>query len=508
MTVTDAEDHVVLNRISKSFLGTRAVNEVSLRIRRGSVHGLVGENGAGKSTLGKLVCGAIVPDSGEMYVSGRPVRLRSPREALAHGLALISQELSVLPHRSALENVFLGSTPTRAGFLLDNAAMRRRYDELVERTGFDVPARARVGELNLASQQKVEILRALARDAELLVMDEPTASLSREEAVSLLRVAADLARRGTTVVLVSHFLDDVLAATDTVTVLRDGRHVRTAPTREWGVPALVNAMLGRAADVTFPAKAPPPPDAPVILETQRLARGLAVVDASIQVRAGEIVGLAGLVGSGRSELARLVFGADRATSGSVVLGGQRLRLRSPKDAIRAGIVMLPESRKLQGLHLTRSLRDNVALPHLRALSRSGVIARRRETTRTLGALRRFGVDAGKVGQPAAALSGGNQQRVLFAKWLLEPARLLIIDEPTRGVDVGGKRAIYELIASLAASGLAVLLISSELEEVVGLAHRVLVMRSGRLCAELRGADVAQSVVLNAVFGRVDGESPA
>jgi ABC-type sugar transport system ATPase subunit len=506
--VVDATAHVELRGITKHYAGVPAVTDVSLTVARGSVHCLVGENGAGKSTLGKLICGAISPDEGELLVSGEPVRFHSPHAAIGHGLVLISQELSVLSSRSALENVFLGSTSTRAGCLLDHAAMRRRYAELVERTGFDVPADVLAGELNLASQQKLEIMRALARDASLIVMDEPTAALSREEAVSLLQVVRDLSTAGTTVVLVSHFLDDVLAVADTVTVMRDGQHVLTDPAATLDVDSLVTAMLGKLADVSFPAKRPPAEDAPVVLETVALGRAGVVSDASLHVRAGEIVGLAGLMGSGRSELARLVFGADRATSGKVLLDGDELRLTSPRDAIRAGIAMLPESRKLQGLHLRASLRHNVALPHLSSLSRAGVLSKRTENQRTLGALERFGVNLSKAGHPAESLSGGNQQRLLFAKWLLEQPRLLIIDEPTRGVDVGGKRAIYELISELAAQGMPVLLISSELEEIVGLAHRVLVMRSGRLTAEITGADVNESVVLSAVFGRVEGEPAA
>lgn len=504
----DRSAHVELRGIAKSYAGVPAVSGVSLTIARGTVHCLVGENGAGKSTLGKLVCGAISPDEGELFVSGEPVRFHSPHDAVSRGLVLISQELSALPARSALENVFLGSTPTRAGLLLDHAAMRRRYDELVARTGFDVPADLLAGDLNLAGQQKLEIMRALARDASLIVMDEPTAALSREEAGSLLDVVRDLSRSGTTVVLVSHFLEDVLAVADTVTVMRDGRHVRTAPAADLDVDTLVTAMMGKLADVSFPVKKLPANDAPVVLETVKLGRANVVRDASLQVRAGEIVGLAGLMGSGRSELARLIFGADRATSGQVLLDGQVLRLTGPRDAIKAGIAMLPESRKLQGLHLRASLQQNVALPHLSSLSTAGVVSKRLESERTLETLQRFGVDLSKAGHPAESLSGGNQQRLLFAKWLLEQPRLLIVDEPTRGVDVGGKRVIYELISELAAQGLPVLLISSELEEIVGLAHRVLVMRSGRLTAEITEPDVNESVVLSAVFGRLEGEPAA
>jgi rhamnose transport system ATP-binding protein len=509
--VAGSADHVTLRGMWKSYFGVPAVKDISLSVRRGSVHALVGENGAGKSTLGKLICGAIAPDQGTLLVDDEPVQLHSPRDAGKHGLVLISQELSVLPERSAIENVFLGSTSARAGFLLDNAEMRKRYADLVARTGFQVSPNVPVRALNLADQQKVEIMRALARDAGLIVMDEPTAALSREEAARLLDVIRDLAAGGTTVVLVSHFLEDVLAVADTITVMRDGRHVETGPAADFDVPRLVTGMLGRSADITYPTKALPADDAPVVLRVSGLSRGAIVGDASFEVRAGEIVGLAGLVGSGRSELARLVFGADRATGGQLEINGRAVRIRSTKDALRARIAMLPESRKLQGLHLPASLEHNITLPHLRTVSRYGVISRQQERRRAGEALRRFGVDPAKARQPVASLSGGNQQRVLFAKWLLESVDLLIVDEPTRGVDVGGKRAIYEMVVSLASQGMAVLLISSELEEVVGLAHRVLVMRSGHLTAEITGPDVVQSVVLNAVFGQVhamNGESAA
>jgi ABC-type sugar transport system ATPase subunit len=493
--------------VSKRFGGVHAVVDATVDLAAASVHGLVGENGAGKSTLSKLISGVHEPDEGELLVDGTAVRFHSPRDALAHGIATIAQEIALVPRRTVAENVLLGIEPSAAG-LLRGRELRRRFDELNARTGFDLPANARVGSLRTAEQQKVEIMRAIARDARLIVMDEPTAALTRDESDRLLEIVRQLAAGGTAVLLISHYLDEVLGVCETVTVMRDGRIVRTGPAAEETPQTLVNAMVGRELVLEYPPKASPPAEAPTVLAVRGLARGRALDDISFEIRAGEIVGLAGLVGSGRTEVARAIFGADRIDGGQIVLDGSEIRVRGPRHASRLGIAMLPESRKEQGLVMMRSVRENVTLATLDDFSTAGVVSRRRERARTGELARELAIKAASVDAPVATLSGGNQQKVLFAKWLVRPPRVLIADEPTRGVDVGAKRQIHDLIAALAEQGMAVLLISSELEEVLGLAHRVLVMRRGRIVAEYDSEEATMERVMASAFATETAGSAA
>jgi simple sugar transport system ATP-binding protein/ribose transport system ATP-binding protein len=438
-----------------------------------------------------------------MRVNREPVRYGSPHDALADGLTMIAQELTLVPLRSVIENVFLGSESSRYGVIVGHP-MRARYDELCAQAGFDLPPDDPVGTLRIADQQKVEILRALARDAKLVVMDEPTAALTSDESARLLEIVRALRTAGTTIVYVSHFLPEVLSIADTVTVLRDGRLIQTKPAASETPATLVTAMLGRPMEMTFPEKAYPPADAPIVLSVRGLTRQPVFADISFDVRAGEIVGLAGLIGSGRTEVARAIFGADRPDSGEVALDGNVLKIRSPQAAIRAGIAMLPESRKDQGLHMRSPIIQNVSLAHLGEVSRSGVVLPLQERRRVEELTRRVDVRASRLGAWVSTLSGGNQQKVLFAKWLFRSPRALLADEPTRGVDVGAKRAIYQLIQTLASEGMAVLLISSELEEVLGLAHRILVIRSGQLVAEFDGRTATENDVLHATFATTGG----
>jgi simple sugar transport system ATP-binding protein/ribose transport system ATP-binding protein len=495
--------HVELRGVGKTFGAIAALDAIDLAIERGSIHGLVGENGAGKSTLGKIIAGVYRPDEGELWVDGRRASYFSPRAALADGVTLIAQEPTLVPRRSVLENVFLGIEHGRAG-VVDGRALRRRWARLVEDVGFSLPPNAPAGSLRVADQQKVEVMRAVAREARLIVMDEPTAALTADEGERLFETVRELRARGTTIVYVSHFLAEVLALVDTVTVLRDGRLVRTAATADETPQTLVNAMLGRSIELTFPDRRFPPEDAPVVLSVRGLTRAPALSDVSFDVRAGEILGLAGLIGSGRSEVARAIFGADRLDSGEVAVEGRRVRVRSPRAAVRTGIAMLPEDRKSQGLLMLRSIAENVTLPHLPVVSRAGVVEERRERRGAADAMRQVDVRAKRPSVRVGTLSGGNQQKVLFAKWLFRPPRVFIADEPTRGVDVGAKRAIYELVQSLAEQGMAVVLISSEHEEVLGLAHRVLVMRGGRIVAELDRDTMSEEAVMNAAFATEPG----
>jgi rhamnose transport system ATP-binding protein len=489
--------------ISKHFGATQALIEASVAVRSGSVHALVGENGAGKSTLGKIVAGVLAPDGGELFVRGERVSLRSPREALEHGIAAIGQEPSVVPQLSVAENVFLGAEPRTLG-VVGRRALRARYDELVRSTGFDLRGDLPARSLRVAKQQEVEILRALSRSAEVVIMDEPTAALSGSETERLHEIVRSLAAQGKTILLISHFLREVLELADTVTILRDGRVIRTAPTAAESEDSLVEAMLGRPLASTFPPKRPPQPDAPVVLALRGLhAPGVAGVD--LTVRAGEIVGLAGLVGAGRSELANAVFGVTASAAGEVELSSSPLA-GGPRRRLRAGVALIPESRKDQGLILDRPVFENASLASLGRLSRMGFVARRRERGITDEILARCDVRARSNSLPIRELSGGNQQKVLLARTLLCGPALVIADEPTRGVDVGAKLAIYELLAGLADDGLGVLLISSELEEIMGLAHRVAVMRAGRIVAEFASDALDETAILAAAFGSQPGQA--
>jgi simple sugar transport system ATP-binding protein/ribose transport system ATP-binding protein len=489
---------VRLVSIGKRYSGTRALDNVSVDIVGGSVHALVGANGAGKSTLGKIVGGVIRPDEGQLFVDDRQVRYASPREARVDGIAMIAQELSPVPHMSVIENVYLGIEPRRSGFV-QRGKMRAQYDELVSQWGFELDGNAKVGPLRTADKQKVEILRAVACNAQVIVMDEPTSSLTSVEITTLHRMIRALRESGRTIVYVSHFLDEVLDLADTVTVLRSGRLVRTAPAAAETEESLVAGMFGAAAEAEHFDK-PEGSTAPVVLQVSGLHREGVLRDISLQIRAGEIVGLAGLVGSGRSELARAIAGADPIDRGTIAVDGIPRRIHSPADAMAAGMAFLPESRTDDGLFIALSLAANTTMADLGAVStRVGVLRRTIERAKTKSLLDSLSVEPPNPAAKVANLSGGNQQKVLFARWLFRNPRVLILDEPTRGVDVAARAAIHRLINNLADAGTAVLMISSEIEEVLGLAHRVLVMRRGSITREFE-ADPPMESVMEAAFG--------
>ncbi len=494
----DARPLVEARGISKRYGGVHALDDVSITIRAGQVHGLVGENGAGKSTLSKVIGGVTRPDEGELFVDGRHVSFHAPRDALDAGIATIAQEIALVPARTVVDNVMLGIESNDLG-VVRSGQVRRRFDELNERTGFGLDAQAVVRTLRTAEQQKVEILRAIARDARLLLMDEPTAALTRDETERLLETVRGLAAGGTAIVLVSHYLEEVLGVCDTVTSMRNGRLIRTSPAKDETPATLVAAMIGRDMSLEFPPKEYPPEDAPIVLEARGMSRGRELQDVSLTVRAGEIVGLAGLVGSGRSEVARAIFGADQLDRGEILFEGAAVSVKGPRHASRLGIAMVPESRKEQGLFMIRPVRENISIVDMGAIASLGIVDRRTEARRTGELASDLDVRASSQEAMVTTLSGGNQQKVLFAKWLFRRPKLLIADEPTRGVDVGAKRQIHELLIGLAREGMAVLLISSEIEEVLGLAHRVLVMRAGRIVGEFEGETATDEAIMTAAF---------
>ena len=490
--------------ISKSFGGVRALRDVSLTVEAGVIHGWVGQNGAGKSTLGRILGGELRADSGEIVVGGDLIAPRSPRDALRLGIVTVQQELSLVPQLSVLDNVFLGvESASITG--VNRAEMGAAYEDVAAQLGVTIPPPTRVGSLSIAHQQQVEIIRAIVRNARLIVFDEPTAALTGDQARLLHETMRTLQARGTTLIYVSHLLDDVLDVCEAITVLRDGSVVRSARADSETTESIIEAMLGRSLSQSFPTRRGEPADQ-VVLRAEQLSNPPVLRDLTIQVRAGEIVGLGGLVGSGRSEACRAIFGADRS-SGRILVNGEQVRISSPSHAIKYGIAMLPEDRKAMGLHLARPVRENISLPHLRRFSRLGHLNRRLETRATTEMLERLGVRPDAREAPAMTLSGGNQQRVLFAKWLLETPRILIADEPTRGVDVGAKRAIYELLFDLADQGIGILLVSSEFEELMGLCDRVVVLHRGTQTAELMRAELTEDRLMAAAFGLGSGDAP-
>ena len=448
---------------------------------------LLGENGAGKSTLIKVLAGAHVPDAGVIRLQGRDRPIRNPIEARRYGVAVIYQEFTLVPALTATDNIFLGRERAPGGWLR-HGQEHREAEALFRRIGVSVDPTACCRDLTIAQQQVVEIARALATDARILIMDEPSATLTSQEVERLFAVIRDLRAHGLGIIYISHRLAEIDAIADRVMVMRDGQHVATRPVGQVSREELIEMMVGRHLDQEFPTRqvclGPPR------LVVRNLRRGTKVRNVSFSVRRGEVLALTGLVGSGRTETARLIFGADRAESGQVDLDGRPLRLGQPREAIRAGIALLTEDRKTQGLILARSSRENFALPNLRFWSRFGFVNGRREAGAFRGFIDSLRIRLADPEQPVAHLSGGNQQKVVLAKWLQRNCEVVLFDEPTRGIDVGGKYEIYQLINTLAAQGKAILMISSELPEVLGMADRILVMHEGRLTGEI--TDVARA----------------
>ncbi|UED83259.1 sugar ABC transporter ATP-binding protein [Streptomyces profundus] len=466
--------------MTKSFLGIRVLHGVSLDLKAGEVHAVVGENGAGKSTLMKLLSGEHVPDSGRIEIDGTVHSFSHPAQAQAAGVGIIHQELALLPDRTVAENVFLGREPTRRG-LVDRAAMAERTAALLAELNADgISPHTPVRELSVARQQTVEVAKALAADVRVLVMDEPTAALAEHEVATLFDLVRRLTGRGLGILYVSHRMREIFELSQRVTVLKDGRLVTCVNTEETDVDGIVHAMVGRELSAYYPPLATPADlGEPVLTVTDAGNERLSGI--SLSVRAGEILGVGGLQGAGRSALARAVFGADPFTTGRMTVAGGAVRPRRPREAIRAGIALVGEDRKGEGLALRQSVRDN-ALLVTRAVR---VPERRRGEAGLAELLERVRLTArGGAGQEVRYLSGGNQQKVVIAKWLAAGPRVLLFDEPTRGVDVGAKAAIHTLVRELAQEGLAVLLISSELPELIGMSDRVLVMAEGRIAGEL------------------------
>jgi ribose transport system ATP-binding protein len=486
--------------VSKSFLAVHALQDVRFDLRRGEVHAVCGENGAGKSTLMKIISGQLQPDAGHITYKGEPVRFASSRAAEAAGIAMIHQELNLVPHLSVAENIFLAREPM-AGWFVDRARLHADARRCLERLGVDIDPKAPVRTLSVAQRQMVEIAKALSLDAEVLIMDEPTSSLTESETAQLFKVIRELKRAGVGLVYISHRLDEMAHIVDRVTVLRDGRHVCTEAFADTTIDDIVVRMVGRALEDKFPPRTSVP-TTEVLLSVEGLRREGVFHDIGFELRRGEILGFAGLMGAGRTEVARAVFGADPVDAGTVRLGGELLHIGSPRDAIRHGIAYLSEDRKGEGLALGMTVAHNVSLANMQAVStRFGFIRFDEEQAAARRYVESLAIRTPTVRQQVRLLSGGNQQKVVIAKWLFRDSRVLFFDEPTRGIDVGAKYAIYTLLDQLAAQGIGVVLISSELPEILGMTDRVAVFHAGRITGVLDTRATSEEEIMHFASGR-------
>lgn len=485
---------IQVQHVSKSFGGVHALEDVHFETFAGEVHAILGENGAGKSTLIKIITGVHQPDSGEVLLNGKPVRFASTREAQEQGIAAIYQEPSLFPDLDVAENIMVGRQPS-SRFGIDWKRMYKEAGDILRRLGLSIDPRTKARELSVAQQQVVEIARALSINAKVLIMDEPTSSLTLGEVEELFGIVRQLREAGTAIVFISHRLEELFALADRVTILRDGTYVGTRPMSGVTTEEMIKMMVGRALGELFPKQTVEPGE--VILEVEGLGREGTFSGVSFQLRKGEILGMSGLIGAGRTNVARALFGTEPATTGTIKLDGKRVTITGPDVAMSMGIGYVPEDRKEHGLVLKMSIADNITLPVLSRFSARGWLNQGKEKTAASDGSQKLSVKMSGVSQKAGELSGGNQQKVVLAKWLGTNPKVLILDEPTRGIDVGTKAAVHALMSNLAAQGLAILMISSELPEVLGMSDRILVMREGRLTGEFSRAEATQEKLMAA-----------
>jgi ABC-type sugar transport system ATPase subunit len=493
-------DFLQMRGINKSFDGTQALREVDFSALAGEVHAISGENGAGKSTLVKILSGALQRDAGEVLLGGVPVELGTPVRARRLGVHAVYQEFSLVPHLTVAENILLGEMPGGGVLgLVDWTRAFRRAEEILQGIGFiGIDVRKRVRQLSVSHQQMVEIAKAVAVRPRILILDEPSAVLSQEELDRLFALVRQLRQESTLILYISHRLDEVFEVADRITVLKDGQLIGTVRPQEADQNQLIKMMVGRTLGEIYPSRQPPGRE--VMLEVNGLAKAGAFSDISFSLRRGEILGMSGLVGSGRTQVARCIFGAEPFDAGEIRLEGRPVHPRSPRDAVREGIALLTEDRKRDGLVLSCTIRDNASMASFESLSRWGIIHRREQEARVREKVQELDIRPPLIDRLARQLSGGNQQKVVLAKWLMTQAKILILDEPTRGVDVATKVEIYQIIGDLAAKGLGILLISSELPEVLGMSDRALVMRQGRLVGEYTRAQASEEKLLASAAG--------
>ncbi len=500
-----------LENISKQFPGVKALDDVHFEVNAGEVHALLGENGAGKSTLIKVISGVYRPDTGTMKLDGKPVSFNNPREAQQQGIATIYQELSLYPELTVAENIFMGHAPRRKVGPMEVLDWKTAYANAQEILAslhiYSLDVRRKVGSLSVGNRQRVEIAKALSLNARILIMDEPTAALTEADVEQLFSIVRLLRERGVGIIYISHRLHEVFELTDRVTVLRDGQYVGTRPVdKSLTENELVSMMVGRTIDNLFPKM-----DTEIgqpVLEIRHLQHKPMTRDVSFQIRAGEILGLAGLVGSGRSEVAQVIFGINPAESGDILIDGKPVTIRNPEQAMNHGIAYVPEDRGTQGLVRQMRIRENVSMSVLRAIRAGMFISRREESNLAASTIRQLNIRSYSMEQVVNKLSGGNQQKVVVGKWLASKPRILIMDEPTRGIDVGAKAEIHRLMSELAREGLAVLMISSELPEILGMSDRILVMRGGKVVAEFSREEATQERIATAMMSETVNKEEA
>jgi inositol transport system ATP-binding protein len=492
----DASDRCLLEvrNIRKRFPGVVALDDVSMRVDRGTVHALIGENGAGKSTLMKIIAGIIPADAGELRLLGRTLQLRSPRQALENGIAMIHQELNLMPSMTVAENIWIGREPVNAFGMISHRELHRRTRTLLERLSIELDPQAEVRTLSIANRQMVEIARALSYESQLLIMDEPTSALTERDAAHLFAIIRELKSQGKGVLYITHRMDELSEIADEVTALRDGRYIGTERTGNLTRDQMIRMMVGRELARIFPGARSVPGAA--VLCARSLGLPPHFHDVSFELHAGEILGIAGLVGAGRSKLAEALFGVTPASSGKILIGGAEIEVDSPRAALSCGMAFVTEDRKETGCLLTLSVLDNLEIAVLtRGFVRLGFVRGAAVREACTAVSRQLRVKTPGLGEPIANLSGGNQQKVLIGRWLLTAPRILILDEPTRGIDVAAKAEIHQLIAQLAVQGAAVLMISSELPEILGMSHRVMVMHEGRVTGILEREQADQEKIM-------------
>lgn len=497
-----------MKNITKSFPGVLAVDDVSIRAEPGEIFSLVGENGAGKTTLMNVLNGVLPADSGEIFIEGEKVEVDSPRKALDLGISMIHQELALIPQLTVGQNIYLGREPRRnVPGLVDWEELYRLAEADLENLGINIPVKAPIKELTVAQQQLVEIAKALSYQSRIIVLDEPTSSLTDRESEVLFDLMRSLREQDVTMIYISHRIEEVIEISDRIAVLRDGQLVGVNPVDELTPQKVVQMMVGRDIDEFYTKSSTAEPGA-LILEARNLTSGKLLKDVSVSLHKGEIVGLAGLVGAGRTKLARVLYGADPLESGEIKFEGKSVQIDSPRDAIHLGIGLVPEDRKDEGLFLGQSVRSNVAVTLFNELIRFGFIQYRRVEKRVRDIVKRLNIRTPSLEQRVRNLSGGNQQKVVFGRWLALSPKVLILDEPTRGVDVGAKAEIHALMDELASQGISILMISSELPEVLGNSDRILVMREGHLVGEFSREESTQDLIMQAATGQIDESNSA
>lgn len=485
-----------MKNISKSFSGVEVLKNMDFSLEEGEVRALLGANGAGKSTLMKILCGVYTATAGEVYLDGKPLALTSPSSARDAGIAMVHQELSIIGTLTVLQNYFLGSERVKKG-LLSEKEMRKEYDRVREEFGFDIDPDVKAKTLSIAKQQMVEIMKTLGNDARIIVLDEPTTSLTNDEKQSLFALVKELKRRGKTIIYISHLLEEVFALTDNATIMRNGEIVGTFPTSELTIPLISEYMTG-AKVVHSKHNSSVQQETKPVLKVRNLT-AKKVHDVSFEVYPGEILGLAGLVGAGRSEIVRALFGADKATGGVIEVDGKTVSCQTPEHAIRSGIGLIPEDRKGQGILPKLAIFKNASLVQLKKLRKHGMLSEKVEKDYIADAQQKLSIKYANSKDPISSLSGGNQQKVVISKWMSEDFRVLIFDEPTKGVDIGAKEDIFHIIESFAAMGMGILFISSDLEEVLRVSDRILVVRGGQVVDSFPNRDISQQDIMDAIL---------